>query len=186
MRGMLCDFDTYNQYSWGASAIANDPSYTGNNGNFAELIDAGIPGGDQQWWNTGRSVNTNSVQWVASDSMGNPLGDYALKFEIYAKVPWVEGSFYVLPNYSWTYLAAYAPWKTAVSKSFTSTTQWTTVVLPLANFQTNNGAGSSASSLSSFIGGGNQSVDIYFVNDGSSPIANFNMGIDNIRVVKIK
>ena len=185
-RGMLCDFDTWNQYSWGASNIVDSPSFTGNNGNFAQLSFSGVNAGDFGWYNGGRSINTNSVQWIASDSLSNPISDYALKFEIYVKIPWIVGSFYIVPNYTWTYLAAYAGWKANSDSTMVSTNQWQTVVVPLTNFQTNDGAGTPPSSLTTFLGGGNQSMSIMFVNDGTKTVTNFDAGIDNIRVVKVQ
>jgi hypothetical protein len=184
-RGMLCDFDTYNQYSWGATNIIDSPSFTGNNGNFAQLSFTGVNAGDGSWWNGGRSLNTNGVQWVAADSMSNPLSDYAMKFEIYVKQPWTTGAFYVVPNYTWTYLATYSGWQAFSDSTMISTNQWSTVVIPLTNFQTNTGAGSPPSSLGALLGGGNQSIDIMFVNNGTKPVATFDAGIDNIRVVKV-
>jgi hypothetical protein len=185
-RGMLCDFDTYNSYSWGATAIINTTGYGENEGNFAQMQFTGVNAGDEQWWNGGRSINTNAVQWVATDSMSNPISDYALKFEIFVKAPWTTGYFYVLPNYSWTYLASYAGYGNFADSTMISTNMWTTVVCPLTNFQTGNGAGTAASSLSTLLGSGSQSIDIEFVNPGTKNIASFDAGIDNIRVVKIK
>jgi hypothetical protein len=180
--GMVCDFDGVNSYSWGASGIVDSPSFTGNNGYFAQMSFTGVNAGDESWWNGGRSINLNSVQWVSSDHIGDPIGNYALKFEIYVKVPWTVGNFYIVPNGNWTWLAAYAgPGNTTIN-----TNQWQTVVIPLTNFQTNNGAGTAPSSLSTFLGSGSQPIDIMYVNTGTTPMATFDAGVDNIRVVKVK
>lgn len=185
-RGMLCNFDDVNQYSWGAQGIIDSSTFTGNTGYFAQLMCTGVNAGDEAWYNGGRSINTNAVQWVAADSLGNPVGDYAMKFEIYAKTPWTVGSIWIVPNYTWTWLAPYSGWKANADSTMLSTSQWQTVVIPLTNFQTNNGAGSPPGSLAAFLGGGNQSISLMFVNDGTKTVNNFDVGIDNIRVVKVQ
>jgi hypothetical protein len=186
--GMLCDFDDINTYSWGATAIIDSPSFTGNNGYFAQLsYSSGINAGDEQWWNTGRSINLNNVQWVPVANMGDPITSYAMKFEVFVKIPWTVGGIYIVPNYTWTYLADFAPWKTAPANTYVNSGQWQTIVIPLTNFQTNNGAGSAASSLSTLIGNnGFNAIDLMLVDDGTTPITNFDAGIDNIRVVKVQ
>ncbi|TDW97583.1 glycan-binding surface protein [Dinghuibacter silviterrae] len=184
-RGMLCDFDTYNQYSWGATGVVDSPSFTGNNGYFAQMSFTGVNTGDDQWWNGGRSVNTNAVQCVAADSMGNPIADYALKFEVFIKQPWNTGIIQVVFNYSWNFTASYAGWQNFADSSMVSTTQWTTVVLPLAGFQSSSGA--APTSLAALLGSsGNANLDIMFDNTGPRSVTKFDAGVDNIRIVKIK
>lgn len=188
-RGMLCNFDDVNQYSWGALGIIDSATFTGHEGNFAQMgfFNSTVIAGDENWYSGNRSVNTNYVQWVDVDSLSNPIGDYALKFEVYAKMPWSEGSIWIVPNYTWTYLAPYATWKLNADSTLASTTEWTTAVVPLTSFQTGNGAGAPAGTIQTLLGSsGNTSVSLMFINDGTKTMTNMDIGIDNIRVVKIK
>ncbi|HTJ14711.1 MAG TPA: glycan-binding surface protein [Dinghuibacter sp.] len=188
-RGMLCNFDDVNQYSWGALGVIDSATFLGHEGYFAQMgfFNSTVIGGDENWYSGNRSVNTNGVQWVATDSMSNPIGDYALKFEVYAKIPWTAGSIWIVPNYTWTYLAPYATWKLNADSTLTSTTQWTTAVVPLTSFQTGNGAGTPAGNLATLLGAsGNTSISLMFINDGTKTMTNMDIGVDNIRVVKIK
>jgi hypothetical protein len=146
-----------------------------------------VAANEWSWWNGGRSINTNSAQWVPSANLSDPVSNYALKFEIYVKQPWVTGSFYIVKDYSWTYVALYTPWKQADGTSAKFTTSgWQTVTIPLDQFKTNNGTGSAVTSLSTLLGSGAGGIDIMFVNDTNTAVDQFDAAVDNIRVEKIK
>lgn len=188
--GMLCNFDDVNTYSWGATGTSNSSSaFPGNRGAYATLTDGVLNANEWSWWNGGRSINTNGVQWVPADSLNAAIGSYALKFEISVPAAWNGGSIYVVKDYSTTYLGRYEPWKDANGNNFNfSTTGWQTVTIPLSMFLTNNGTGTAASSLKDLLGStGNGSVNIWLINNSPSATATgFNAAFDNIRVVKIK
>lgn len=188
--GALCNFDDVNSYSWGATSTSNSSSlFPGNRGYYATLTDGVLNANDWSWWNGGRSINSNGVQWVPTDSLDAPLASYAMKFEISVPAAWNGGSIYVVKDYSTSYLGRYEPWKDINGNYFNfSSTGWQTVTIPLSMFLTNNGTGVAASSLKDLLGSsGSGSVNIWLINNSSSATATgFNAAFDNIRVVKIK
>ncbi|WP_205513612.1 glycan-binding surface protein [Longitalea arenae] len=188
--GALCNFDDVNTYSWGATSTSNNNSlFTGNRGNYAIMTDPPLNPNEWSWWNGGRSINTNSVQWVPTDSLNVPIGDYALKFEVNVPGPWNGGSIFVVKDYNTAYVGRYEPWKDADGNNFNySTTGWQTVTIPLSMFLTNNGTGTAAASLTALLGSSaSGSVNIWLINNSPSATATgFNAAFDNIRVVKIR
>ncbi len=188
---VLCNFDDQNTFSWGCN-VGNDASkYPSNTGAFAVMEFSNVGKGDFGWWNGGRSVNTNPVQWVAQSDLNASLDSYAVKFEIFVKEKWNAGSIFVIKDYSWNYVARYEPWKVGDKVVDVQTTGWQTVTIPLSQFKTKadgiDGTGNPPASLVSLVGGnGNGSLHLLFVNDGTNTVGAFNAAIDNIRVVKIK
>lgn len=188
--GVLCNFDDINSYSWGASGTSNsNPLFAGNRGYYAIMTDPVLNPNDWSWWNGGRSINTNGVQWVPVDSLNVPVGDYAFKFEVNVPAAWNGGSIYVVKDYSTAYVGRYEPWKDANGNTSNfSTTGWRTVTIPLSAFLTNNGTGTAASSLKDLLGNsGAGSAHIWLINNSASATATgFNAAFDNLRVVKIQ
>lgn len=180
--GVLCNFDNVNNFSWGCAVSSDASSYPGGWGSFAQMQFTGVPANDGSWWNWGRSLNTNSGTWIPSDHLNDPLSSYAVKFEIYVKQPWSTGSFYIVKDYTWTYVGLYTPWK---QKADFTTNGWQTVTIPLDQFKTNNGTGNPPSTLTDLVGSGIGNIDIMFVNDTGTDIATFDAAVDNVRVVKI-
>jgi len=190
--GVTNNFDNVNNYSWGLSSGATNSSsaFPNNTGYYGVLSATSIPAGDWGWYNGGRSINLNPAQLVpAADVASGSLSNYAIKFEINvpASTPWVNGSIFLSINYGFTYLAAYDPWKNSDGTSTAFTTNgWQTVVIPLSQFRTNDGAGSPDVSISDLIGSsGNNALSFFFINDGTTVVTAFTAAIDNIRVEKI-
>jgi len=187
--GMLCNFDNVNTFSWGANTDNSNLAFPGNRGYYAVLKNDILPAGDGTWWNGGRSINTNDVQWVPADSLSVSVDDYALKFEISVPGAWTGTSIYVIKGYSFDYLARYEPWQgTDGAVSPFTTKGWRTVTIPLSMLRTNDGKGTAAASLTTLLGStGKAAVNIQTRNFSAMPSASgLNAGIDNIRVVKIK
>lgn len=186
--GMLTTFDDAN-YSWGSYQVTNDATlFPGNTGKYSRIAVAGVGGGDFAWYDGVRSMNTNGVTWIPSGHLNDPLTSYALKFEMSLRKPWNGASFYIVKDYTWTYLARYEPWKTTGAAYTTS--GWQTVVLPLTLFKTkaNNldGTGDSAPSLSALVGGGSGSLSFMFINSDATAAPAFDGAFDNFRIVKIQ
>ncbi|MDP4210568.1 MAG: glycan-binding surface protein [Bacteroidota bacterium] len=193
--GGICNFDDISTLSWGPSAVINSATlFPGGRGYYAQLNATGIGAGDFSWWNGGRGINTNAVQWVPTTAMNDTVANYALKFEISVPVPWSAGTLFVAANYSWTYIARCAPWLNAdgSTSAFSTGSSWRTVTIPFSVFKTKsdagvNGQGTPLTKFSDLLGSsGNTGMNIWFINDGKTPVASYNMAIDNIRVVKIK
>jgi hypothetical protein len=188
--GVFCNWDNINTYPWGSDTQSSSTDFPGNTGSYNMLTATNLPANDNAWYNGGRGVNMNAAQWVPSADIGASLDSYAVKFEISVSksTPWVNGTIYVAVNYDFTYIATYAPWKNASGSStpFT-TTGWQTVTIPLSSFKTNNGTGTQVASIKDLLGAsGNNGMNIWYMNDGATPVKSFKMAIDNIRVVKIK
>lgn len=185
--GMLADFDWgsphFGWQYWGGINASDAAAFPGGWGNYIEIKPSGaINGGDNSWWANNRAVMVASSPWQGVN-IGDPPGNYALKFEMYVKSPWTNGSLVTVINGSFSYQATYAPWQQSSNGQFI-TNGWITVTLPLSSF-TNGGA--SASSVSKLTGGNSgATVQIMLYNNGSTPITNFDAAFDNVRVVKIK
>lgn len=192
--GVLCNFDNVMTYQyWSAATDNSSTDYPGNRGQYAVLNSGGpLSNNDGSWWNGGRSINCNPAQWVPATNLGDPVANWALKFEINVPAAWNGISIFIVPNGNWTYLARYEPWN-ATSAAFT-TTGWQTVTLPLSSFLTTpsggkDGTGTAASSLTTLLGStGNTGVNMYVMYDGAAAMSPTGLvaAIDNIRVVRIK
>ena len=188
--GVFQNWDNVNGYPWGLSNTSNS-DYPGSTGWFGELNDTGVGPNDFSWWGGGRGVNMGGNQWVPASDISNSPANYAVKFEIYVpqSTPWTGGALYVAENYSFTYVARYAPWTLSGGGTITpfTTHGWQTVTIPLSSFLTKNGTGTPVPSILSLVGSsGNTGMNIWYINDGTTTVKSFALGIDNIRVVKIK
>jgi hypothetical protein len=186
--GMLTTFDDGN-YSWGSYSVTSNPdSFPNNTGSYAQIfVPNGINAGDFAWYDGIRSINTNGVTWVPADHLNDPISSYGLKFEMSLKLPWKNCSFYLVKDYSWTYLARFEPWKTAGTLNPDG---WETFTVPLTDFKTNangvDGTGSPASDLATLLGNGSGSLSVMLINNGSVAAPPFDGAFDNFRVVKIQ
>ena len=182
--GVLNNHDGVNNFSWGVSTSDNSVDFPGNNGKYGVFHVSNLAAPNTNWWE--RSINLNAAQWIPVNKLQDTLGNYALKFEIFVKKPWINGSIQIVKDYSWTYSALYRPWKNSDGSSSPFTTKgWQTVTIPLSDFVTNNGL--PAAKMTDVVGSnGAGKTMIGFINDGSSVVADFEAAFDNIRVVKIK
>ncbi|MDJ1486303.1 glycan-binding surface protein [Cytophagaceae bacterium YF14B1] len=193
--GVLCNFDDVNTLIWGCATSNDNTKFPGGHGNYALMEFAGIGAGDGGWWNTNRSINTGSAQWVSAGNLNDGIANYSLKFEIYIKEEWKVGSILIAKDGNWNnYMARYAPWSggdnSSSSTAYTTTIGWHTVTIPLTDFKkTKDGSyddsGSAPTSLTQVLGeSGAGGINFYFVNDGSEAVKTFSTAVDNIRVVK--
>lgn len=183
--GVLNNYDGVNNFSWGSPVSNSAVDFPGNNGNYGVLKASNIPGGNGNWWDNGRSMNADGVQWVPVADLKDTLNNYALKFEMAVNKPWINGSIQIVKDYTWTYSALYRPWRNS-NGSVTpfKTKGWQTVTIPLSNFLNNS---LPASTLTALLGEtGKGAINITFINDGTTVVADFEAAIDNIRVVKVK
>jgi len=188
--GVFQNWDNVNTYPWGLSNTSNS-DYPGSTGWFGELNDTNIGAWDGSWWNGGRGINMGGGQWVPVANLSDSPSQWAVKFELYVpkSTPWVNGDLFVLENYSGTNMARYRPWQNPVTGAVAPyyTHGWQTVTLPLSSFATNNGTGTPIPSISTLVGSsGNTGMNFWLLNDTSTTVKSIALGIDNIRVVKIK
>jgi hypothetical protein len=195
--GVLCNFDNVFTYQWWSAGLDNSSAnYPGNTGQYAILNTNGpLNSKDGSWWGGGRSINCNGAQWVPVANLNDPVGNWALKFEINIPSPWSGVTLYFAKDGNsspWTYIARYEPWKSPSGAiSPVKSRGWQTVTMPLTAFLTQPtnglpGTGNPAPDLTTLLGSsGNGSINVYVMNDSPAP-AQLVAGIDNFRVVKIK
>ncbi|RYE32643.1 MAG: hypothetical protein EOP42_09190 [Sphingobacteriaceae bacterium] len=201
--GIACNFDDVFTYQYYSGNLTNDATlYPGNNGNYVQLTVNNLSVNDYAWYNGGRSINLNPVQWVPVASLGDLVSNWALKFEINVKEPWKAGTIMIRRDESggWGFLARYEPWKASTTGSF-STNGWITVTIPFTQFKLPsgglNGTGASATTLKQLLDTegdqltsvgdkqGKRGVSFMLINDsGTTPVGKVDMAIDNIRFVK--
>lgn len=186
--GMLANFEDgdpdFGWQYWGGIKANDASKFPGGWGNYIEIIPPGpINAKDNSWWTNNRAVMIDSSEWKGVD-ISDPPANYALKFQMYVKEPWVNGSLSVIIDGDGEYRADYAPWKNTANGQF-MTNGWITVTIMLTDFK--NGDGESAASVSDLTNGapGNQ-VQIMLYNNGETAITSFDAAFDNVRVVKIK
>ncbi|MFD2034677.1 glycan-binding surface protein [Belliella marina] len=191
--GTLCNFDDVNTFGWGANIVNNNPLYPSSRGNFAVLQNNGLNAGNSSWWEGGRSMNTNPVQWIPQASLSDAVSEYVFKFEINVPGEWNGATLLVLKDFNWGYVARYEPWRISSSRTspFTTEGNWITVTIPFSEFRNKpqggkDGTGLSIASLKDLLGdSGNGSLSIFIINDSSEATAAMNIAIDNLRVVKV-
>ncbi len=185
--GMLCNFDNVNTLNnWAGVGISSDASlFPGNRGTFARMTVSGIAAGDWAWYGGGRSINVEIPgTWVPVASLGESTDNWAVKFEINTRVPWKNGSLLVTKDYSWSYMHRLQPWQQ--SGEYTSN-GWKTIVMPLSQFKTADGTGNPPPNIEAVVGSsGTGGINIFHINAGTTVIENFDLGIDNLRVAKMK
>jgi hypothetical protein len=204
--GFLANFDgTSSQWSppsndpfygwatqqWVGTYVPSASAFTGSTGFCVEINPSSSkPAGDNSWYQDNNSIIIDPSAWVSD--INAPLANYALKFEINV-TDWSAGAIWVGTSFpNWNYLASYAPWKSTANGKYSSN-GWATVSIPLTQFTqaTNNNYSSTAAGAANFnalIGGSSSMLMIMYANDGTANIAGgtFVMGLDNVRIVKIK
>ncbi|MBC7889337.1 MAG: hypothetical protein H7Z13_15780 [Ferruginibacter sp.] len=187
--GVFCNFDNKNLYGWGSTSVNNNAIiFPGNRGNYARMSFASCNAFDWSWWNGGRGCQMNAGQWVPLANVNDPIAKWSLKFEVFVKNPWTDGCVFIHDG-AWGRTCRFEPWKTAVGSKF-QTTGWTTITIPMTEFRSKangvDGTGTSATSISDLIGAsGNKAMQFSFANP-SAVVTNFDMAIDNIRIVQTK
>ena len=190
---VLCNFDDVNTYAWGTGLSNDSVEFPGNHGYFPVFDTPELAPGDGAWWGSGRSINTNSMQWVPEADLGLDVSQFALKFELNVPGEYNGTSILILKDYNWdNYTLRYEPWKVSETETadFTTEGKWVTVTIPLTEFRKKavggmDGTGESASTLTQLLGeSGSGQMLIYTINNGSGPTG-FRGAIDNIRIVRI-
>jgi len=193
--GFLANFEDANPYFgwqyWGGNKTADATLFPNNTGNYIQVHPtSSINAGDGSWYADNRAVMVAASAWVPAANLGDPIANYALKFEINTKEAWKKGSFIIAPNGNFNWLARYAPWETTGNGEFNTGNTWRTVVIPLTKFLSGNGsynaAGSPAATIATLTGGTNAAtIQIMLFNDATTALPSFNAAVDNVRIVKI-
>jgi hypothetical protein len=219
--GYLSTFDAQNAtdntgfIGWtGGYASAPATAYPNATGSVAYFQNAGSIAGNTSPGSQGNPgfIQLNAVPWVSNT--GASVANYSLKFEVYVAQPWSAGAIWVMMGgwYGWQgYLARYAPWSTAAGGIY-QPSGWVTVTIPLTQFVTTTGAGTSVLDggkvaspngdanewdyqtfptggvpASTFANYGSTALCFTIVNDQASPsvaAGALNIAIDNVRIVQ--
>ena len=189
--GMVSNFDNINNFDAGSSSgvLSNDPAvYPDGWGTYARMTFLLGPANDWGDGNPGRRTVLKPVQWVPVADVNDPTGSWAVKFEINVKNPWSAGCMFV-QDWAWNHTCRFEPWKTAAGGVYT-TLGWNTITLPLSTFKTktNNadGTGDPAATVGGLIGNTGMDRLGFFFDNPTVNVNNFDIAIDNIRVVKIQ
>lgn len=206
--GMLATFDNEGTYSfgwgyWGGIKAADATAFPGGRGTYIQINPTGgVNANDGSWYTNNRAVNVNHDTLDANSPLkastygADPIGNYALKFEMFQKTAWKNGSLVMRIGNPYTYSARFTPWKTAPGGEY-KTDGWVTVTIPLSEFKTKSSsgvdaAGDPAPNFSTLFAaeaasnpkGGD--FGIMLINDSSTPIPQYNAAFDNIRIVKVR
>lgn len=186
--GMLANFEDGNPKFgwayWGGVKTNDAVKFPGNRGNYIEIKPAGsINAGDGVWYADNRVVNVSANPLIPAANLGNPIGNYALKFEMFQRTSWQNGTLRIRLGNPWTYSYDFSPWKTAPSNTY-QTTGWTTVTIPLTSFV--NSSGNPASTLTALTDKTNGDLGIMLINNSTAALPQYNAAFDNIRIVRVQ
>lgn len=196
--GFLANFEDGNTYFgwqyWGGIKANDAVIYPNNTGNYIRIHpSSSINAGDGGWYSDNRAVMVASSAWIPTANLADPIGNYALKFEINVKIPWSNGSLMIVPNggNKFYYMARYAPWQNTSTNQFV-TNGWQTVIIPLTSILKVNDSGNynasgiSAPNIAALTGGTNvATLQFMLDNDSTAPLTAFDAAIDNVRIVKL-
>lgn len=168
--------------------ITDCPEMTGNTGMFISIKDGPLAAGA-----SGSEIPIGGALWVPAANLTDPVGDWALKFEINIPNSWNGGSVRIQTGFTDSYTALYEPWKiSSTTTSAYSTNGWRTVTIPLSRFLSTDatlgeGRGTPVTSLSSLLGTDKTGCNVRIKNYATSATSTgFYGGFDNLRIVKIK
>jgi len=193
--GFLANFEDGDPYFgwqwWGGNKTGDASLFPNNTGNYIQVNPPSAIGpGNGGWWADNRAVMVDKKDWLPNGNLSDPIGNYALKFEISVKDVWKNGAFMIVPNGNFNFMARYAPWETSSTKEYTTNGTWQTVVIPLTKFLSGTGSynsgGAPAASIAGLTGGTNAAtIQFMLYNDSTTPLESFNAAVDNVRIVKI-
>lgn len=202
--GVLANMEWGDAFGWGwwggSNLSVSDSSQTGgwmtlcadmtgNNTMFMSINEGSLKAGA-----SGSSIPIGAAQWIPTANLTDPVGNWAIKFEVNIPKPWNGGTIDIQSGFNSSYTARWEPWQiSSTATAAYSTKGWTTVTIPLSMFRATDaklgeGKGASVTTLANLVGPtGNAGCNVYIKNYGSSATTTgFYGGFDNFRVVKIK
>ena len=198
--GILANMEWGNAFGWqwwGGSRlsvvtnggwITDCPEMTGNTGMFISIKDGPLAAGA-----SGSQIPIGGALWVPAANLTDPVGNWALKFEVNIPSTWNGGSIRIQTGFTSSYTALFEPWQTSsTTTSAYSTTGWRTVTIPLSRFLSTDatlgeGRGTPVTSLSNLLGPDKTGCNVRIKNYATSATSTgFYAGFDNFRIVKIK
>ena len=203
--GSLSNWEWNSNFQWewwgGANLTSGDPSsgwppynpdFPGNNSLYMVLKNNTLIAGEGNTWSN-YAIRIPAVQWVPAANISDPIGNWALKFEMSIQQPWNGGTIDIQTS-DGTYTARYEPWQiSATTTAAYKTKSWITVTLPFSTFRKTDvtlgeGKGASMSTFTDLLGTTGKSECLVFIHNYSTSDTptGFYGAFDNFRVVKVK
>jgi hypothetical protein len=178
----------FNWAWWGANRTSDAALFPGTRGAYLQNIFGGVGANDGGWWNGNRSGNFNTVDIIPAAAQTKEAAQYALKFEINTKEPWIAGVNVL--RFNDKYAFRYQPWLTADNKLFDTKNKWQTVTVKLSDFKLTadgiEGTGANAVVVKDLLTGDGKVAFGYRIITEATGIEVYNAAYDNFRIVKIK
>ena len=192
----------FNWQWWGGAALYSgnpgsgwppyNPDFPGNPSQYMVLKTAVLAAGEGNTYSN-YAILLNAAQWVPTAHLGDPVGNWAFKFETSIPSGWNGGTIDIQSS-AGTYVARWEPWQVSSTTTAPYTTNgWRTISIPFASFRAKDptlgeGKGASISTFADLLGtSGNSACTMYIHNySTSSTPTGFYGGFDNLRVVEIK
>ena len=194
--GALSNWEWGGVFNWqwwgGASLTSNNPDFPGNSSQYLTLKTSILAAGEGNTYSS-YAIRLNSTQWVPVANLGDPVDNWAFKFEVSVPNAWNGGSIAIQPSPG-TYTARWEPWQVSATRTApVSTRGWVTVTIPLTWFRTKDanlgdGKGVSITKISDLVDATGSADCIMYIHNyaAASTPTGFYGAFDNLRVVKIK
>jgi len=178
----------FNWSWWGANRTNDASLFPGTRGGYLQSVFGGVGADDAAWWTNNRAGNFDEVPLFTEAVRTEQAENYALKFEINTKEPWIAGINLLRlgDNYAYRFM----PWLNSTDKIFDTDDKWQTVTVPLSWFAASSssgeGTGPAAASMADLVKPGGKVAFSYRIITTTDPIDLYNAAYDNFRIVKIK
>lgn len=183
-------------YAWwgGATLKYGDPLLPGNSSQYVVLSSAPMNSGDGSNSSTAIRLQQNdgsAWQCIPAANLKDLPENWAVKFEMSVPNPWNGASLCITTDVN-GYMCRFEPWSTPTGPADWKTKGWVTVTVPLSAFRANtaagDGKGAPISDLTKLFGPtGTSHMFLYMHNYGTGPTEKgYYVGVDNVRIVKIK
>ena len=203
--GILANFDWGGGWQWwgGSQLRAGDqnntggwitytPDFPGNPTHFQVLKTNPLISGEGNTWSS-YAVRVAGGQWIPAANLSDPIGNWALKFEVNIIQPWNGGTINIQTS-DGKYIARWEPWQvSATTTAAIKTKGWTTVTIPFSMFKAKDatlgdGKGASITTFVELLGTSGNSECLVFIKNysASDTPTGFYGAFDNFRVVRIK
>jgi hypothetical protein len=206
--GMIGSFewgDTFGYAWWGGASLQSgnpssswppyDPLMSGNSSQYVLLNGGSMNTGDGSNSSTAIRLQQNdgsAPQCIPAASLTDLPENWAIKFEMKVPKPWNGASLCITTDVS-GYMFRFEPWNMVSGPVDFQADSWGTVSIPLSLFQANSaalgdGRGAPLSDLTKLFGPtGASHLYLYMHNYGAGATeTGYYVGVDNVRIVKIK
>lgn len=140
--GVFANFNSesepeYGWERWGAIRTNDSSLFPGNDGYYIRSFFSNIGTNNPGWWENNRNVSINNYNKVVVpvSELGNPPGNYQLKFEINTRIPIEEGPVFLI-GFKWDkHNYEFHPYTLEKSRIFDTKNAWRTIAIPLSEYK---------------------------------------------------